>query len=253
MMMRQIKAGLLEVRQYATRDEMGAAVAGDVTRAIGEVLGRKAECNVIFAAAPSQNELLRELAADSGVAWDRVNAFHMDEYIGLAADAPQGFGNFLRDRLFGKLPFKSVYYLDGGAEPARECERYTELLKAHKADIVCAGIGENCHLAFNDPPANFEDKLLVKVVDLDETCRMQQVNDGCFASLDLVPKQALTLTVPVLTDVRYIFATVPSPTKARAVYNTVHQPVSGQYPSTILKNHPNAKLYIDLDSGSLLN
>lgn len=232
---------------------MGKTVAADVTAVISEVLSRREECNIIFAAAPSQNELLSNLAYSGGIDWDRINAFHMDEYIGLDSDAPQGFGNFLAERLFGKVPFKNVYRLNGNTAPARECARYEELLNKYKADIVCGGIGENCHIAFNDPHvADFNDKTFVKIVDLDEKCRTQQVNDGCFANIADVPRQALTLTIPVLINAEYFFCTVPAATKAQAVYNTVNQPISEQYPSTILRNHLNAKMYVDADSGKLI-
>lgn len=146
----------------------------------------------------------------------------MDEYIGLAADAPQGFGNFLRGRLFGRLPFGQVFYLDGqAADPQAECARYSALLAEYPVDIVCLGIGENGHIAFNDPHvARFDDPVRVKVVDLDDKCRRQQVHDGCFASLGQVPTHALTLTIPALTAASGMYCIVPAQTKARAVHDT---------------------------------
>ena len=252
-MIKNFKTGELSVNVFGTREEMGKAVANDVANAISEVLSQQEECNIIFAAAPSQNELLSNLAASDKIEWNRINAFHMDEYVGLEASAPQGFGNFLRDRLFGKLNFKTVNYLDGNTDPQQECMRYEELLKKNKINIVCGGIGENCHIAFNDPHvADFNDKASVKIVDLDEKCRTQQVNDGCFEMIDEVPRHALSLTIPVLVNVDYFFCTVPAATKAQAVYNTVNEPISEQYPSTILRNHPNAKMYVDSDSGKLV-
>ncbi|MCL2820943.1 MAG: glucosamine-6-phosphate deaminase [Oscillospiraceae bacterium] len=252
-MIKQIEAGLLLVNVYGSRGEMGEAVTADVISAIGEVLAKQEECNIIFAAAPSQNELLSGLASGSGIDWSRINAFHMDEYIGLHETAPQRFGNFLKSRLFDKAGFLSVNYIDGNNDPDFECKRYGDLLKKHKIDIVCGGIGENCHIAFNDPHvADFNDNALIKTVDLDEKCRTQQVNDGCFDAIDDVPKQALTVTIPVLLSAKYFFCTVPAVTKAKAVYNTVNQPISEQYPSTILRNHPNTKMYTDTDSASLI-
>ncbi|RZJ88243.1 MAG: glucosamine-6-phosphate deaminase, partial [Chryseobacterium sp.] len=178
-----------------------------------------------------------------------------DEYIGLAADAPQGFGNFLRHRLFDKFNFKSVNYLNGNADDiSAECERYTTLLTQNKVDIVCMGIGENGHLAFNDPPvADFEDKDTVKVVKLDEVCRQQQVNDGCFATLDEVPRRALTLTIPALLSAIYINCVVPGPTKAIAVANTLNSQISTENPATILRKHVKTVLFLDGDSSKLLN
>ena len=183
----------------------------------------------------------------------KIDAFHMDEYIGLPADAPQGFGNFLRDRLFNLAPFRSVTYLNGlAADPEEECRRYGELLKGG-VDIVCMGNGENGHIAFNDPAfAEFDDKKAVKIVELDPVCRMQQVHDGCFASLDQVPTHALTLTIPTLTRVGVIFCMVPAASKANAVKACVEGPVTEACPASILRTCPGAKLYLDPDSASLL-
>ena len=252
-MNKEVRADHLLIKIHNSRNEMGKAVAADVISAINEVLSNQKICSIIFAAAPSQNELLEGLVSSSGVEWNKVNAFHMDEYIGLDKDAKQGFGNFLKNRLFNKVNFNKVDFINGNADPAFECKRYEKLLKANTIDIVCCGIGENCHLAFNDPHvADFNDKNMVKIVDLDEKCRMQQVNDGCFSLIDDVPKQALTLTIPVLFNAKRIFCTVPAATKAQAVYNTVNQTVSEQYPSTILRNHPNATMYVDKDSAERL-
>jgi glucosamine-6-phosphate deaminase len=176
----------------------------------------------------------------------------MDEYIGLSSDAPQGFGNFLKNRFFDKLPFKSVNYIDSSAtDSEKECERYAQLLRDKPTDIVCMGIGENGHIAFNDPHvALFNDEKLVKIVDLDQACRAQQVNDGCFANIDEVPTHAITLTIPALTNAPYIACVAPAKTKADAVYNTVYGEISEKCPASILRKHKNATLYTDSDSGS---
>lgn len=244
----------LDVRVYETRKEMGGAASEKFAKEVNELLLNKDEINVIFAAAPSQNEFLEALYYES-LDWSRINAFHMDEYIGLPAEAPQGFGNFLKHRLFDKFNFKSVNYLNGNADDIEaECARYTNLLHQHQIDIVCMGIGENGHLAFNDPPvADFEDKHTVKVVELDEVCRQQQVNDGCFATLDEVPTKALTLTIPTLLSAKYINCVVPGPTKAEAVKHTLNSEISTENPATILRKHPKAVLYLDRDSSKLLN
>ena len=209
---------------------------------------------MIFAAAPSQNEVLAELASDAQIPWNKVNAFHMDEYIGLSSDAPQGFGNFLKSHIFGLVDFKSVNYIDISAvEAERECARYAELLKKYPTDIVVMGIGENGHIAFNDPPvANFNDPQAVKPVALDEICRNQQVNDGCFATIDDVPTTAITLTVPTLFAGEHLFCIVPAKTKARAVRATLCDEISEKCPATILRRHKSAILYLDGDSSSLL-
>ena len=185
-----------------------------------------------------------------------MNAFHMDEYIGLAPDAPQGFANFLRAAIFTKVPFRSVNCLDGTAasrDPAAECARYSQLLRRFPVDITCMGIGENGHIAFNDPPvADFDDPALVKPVALDEICRNQQVHDGCFATLDDVPTHALTLTVPALMHAAQVFCVVPAATKARAVRDTLLGDIRTACPASILRRHPAATLYLDADSASLL-
>lgn len=245
----------LTVKIFNTRDEMGMQAATEVAACIKKLLSEKEEINMIFAAAPSQNDMLNHICSDPEIEWERINAFHMDEYVGLDKDAPQGFGNFLNDRIFSKKPFKSVNFIRCDApDPEAECERYSALLKANPTDIVCMGIGENGHIAFNDPHvAEFEDKKIVKTVELDEVCRMQQVNDGCFEKLSDVPKQALTLTIPTLTSGKYLFCVVPAPTKANAVKNTVEGEITPDCPASILRKHDNAILYCDSDSAALLN
>lgn len=242
----------LNVQVYQTREEMGRAAAEEAAAAIRAAIAAKGEINMIFAAAPSQNEFLAHLIADKSIDFTKINAFHMDEYIGLPADAPQGFGNFLRERLFDRVPFKTVNTIDStAADPEAECRRYAALLQAHPCDIVCMGIGENGHIAFNDPHvADFGDKAAVKVVALDETCRQQQVNDGCFARLDDVPTHALTLTIPTLTAPEAVFCIVPAKTKANAVYAALRGGITEACPASILRRHANATLYCDADSAA---
>lgn len=255
-MTRNLTVQNLCVKIHDTRLEMGIVAADDIAKAIRNVLAHKAECNIIFAAAPSQNEMLAALIEQPGIEWNRVNAFHMDEYIGLAPDAPQGFANFLRAAIFDKVPFRSVNCLDGVAatnDTAAECARYAALLDSKLVDITCMGIGENGHIAFNDPPvADFDDPELVKPVALDEICRNQQVHDGCFATLDDVPTHALTLTVPALMRAAQVFCVVPAQTKAHAVYDTLLGKISTACPASILRRHSEATLYLDMDSASLL-
>lgn len=252
--MKTFDKDLLKVNIYSSREEMGEAAAADVKAAILRALSEKETINMIFAAAPSQNEVLANLANDMEIPWGRVNAFHMDEYIGLDKNAPQGFGNFLRDHIFGIAPFKSVNYIRIDAPDAEaECERYSALLRENPVDIVVLGIGENGHIAFNDPPfADFSDPKLVKPVKLDEVCRNQQVNDGCFASIDEVPTHALTLTVPALMSGKELYCIVPAKTKANAVYAAVNGEISEICPASVLRTHKNATLYLDPDSASLL-
>ena len=252
--MKSFMVDKLEVRAYENRTLMGEAAARDISAKIRELLRERDEINMIFAAAPSQNDVLLALVNDKDIDWTRVNAFHMDEYVGLAADAPQGFGNFLSEHIFSRVPFKSISYINCAAsDPEAECERYTELLKANPTDIVVMGIGENGHIAFNDPwVADFNDKKWVKVVPLDEVCRNQQVNDGCFASVDLVPTHAITLTVPTLVRAPWLFCIVPAATKANAVKRTLTGEINEDCPATILRERDNSILYLDEKSSALI-
>ena len=252
--MKTMKKDNLDVKIFETRKEMGDVAARDIHDKIVELLSKKDEINMIFAAAPSQNDVLASLIACDDIEWNRINAYHMDEYIGLDRNAPQGFGNFLVDHIFGKVPFKSINLIDCTAtDPEAECERYGKLLTENPTDIVVMGIGENGHIAFNDPPvADFNDPKVVKPVKLDEICRNQQVNDGCFASIDLVPTHAITLTCPTLMKAPFAFCIVPAKTKANAVKRTLEGDISTECPATTLRNHPNAILYLDADSSALL-
>lgn len=253
MLTKTFKADKLSVNVYDTRKNMGAAAAADIAACIKDLLSRKQEIYMIFAAAPSQNEMLEALVADKDIQWSRVHALHMDEYVNLPADAPQGFGNFLRRAIFDRVPFASVNLIGTDADSEATCRRYDALLAENKVDIVCMGIGENGHIAFNDPHvADFNDPCRIKKVDLDQKCRQQQVNDGCFETIDQVPTHALTLTIPTLYNVENIFCVVPAATKAEAVKNTVTGPVSELCPASILRTHDKAVLYTDSDSAALL-
>ena len=252
--MKTFKQDKLTVKAFENRTLMGEAAANDIAAKIKELLSKKEEINMIFAAAPSQNDVLLSLVNDKEIEWNRINAYHMDEYVGLSADAPQGFGNFLKAHIFGLAPFKSVNYIDCTAkDPEAECRRYSKLLNDNLTDIVVMGIGENGHIAFNDPGvADFNDKETVKVVELDEVCRQQQVNDGCFKALSDVPTHALTLTVPTLVRAPYLFCIVPAPTKAKAVKETLTGKIDEHCPASILRTQDNAILYLDADSSALL-
>lgn len=252
--MKTLTRDKLKIEIFDNRDLMGKKVAEDVANKINELLCSKEYINMIFAAAPSQLDMISHLLKQN-VEWGRINAFHMDEYVGLEKDAPQGFGNFLAKYLFDKVPFRSVNYINGQTESIEEeCERYGDLLKKYPTDIVCLGIGENGHIAFNDPDeADFNDGAIIKSVKLDDICRQQQVNDGCFNSINEVPKTALTLTVPTLFAGTYLFCTVPAPTKANAVkevYTT--DKIDEHCPATIMRKHSNAIMYCDKDSGKFL-
>jgi glucosamine-6-phosphate deaminase len=244
----------LEALRFGTRESMGRAAARAVADLIIETAARKSEVNMIFAAAPSQNELLESLLAIPEIPWNRVVAMHMDEYIGLPEEAPQRFARYLDQHLFNKAPFKEVHRLDSAAsEPSEECRRYARILERHPVDIVCMGVGENGHIAFNDPPvADFQDPELVKIVVLERACREQQVHDKCFERLADVPERAMTLTVPALFRSAHLVCVVPGPLKAEAVRRMLRGPVETACPASILRTHRHARLYLDADSASKL-
>lgn len=243
----------LRVNIYPNRAKMGKDAAKDIASCFKSLLKKKKSINVIFAAAPSQNDVLLSLVKDKSIPWNKINAFHMDEYICLSKDAPQCFKNFLNAHLFSLVPFKSVNVLNSEANPKAEIKRYSKLLKNHPADIVVLGIGENGHIAFNDPPvADFKDKAMIKIVKLDKVCRKQQVNDGCFKRIKDVPTHALTLTVPTLFNAKYLFCIVPAISKAHAVHETLNGTIDEHCPASILRKHNNAILYLDEKSSSLL-
>ena len=241
----------LQVQIYDNSEEMGLQAANLTADLIRRLLETKENVNMIFAAAPSQNSMLYHLVQQRNIDWTRINAFHMDEYIGLPENAEQSFGNYLKTHIFSFLPFKSINYLSGNASDLdSECQRYSELLSYYPVDIVCLGIGENGHIAFNDPwNADFADSKTVKIVVLDPVCRQQQVNDGCFAKLDDVPEKALTLTIPALVKASHMICCVPHLNKRLAVKRTIFDEISVQTPATVLRNHDSAVLFCDRESG----
>ena len=240
----------LQVYVYENNEEMGAGAAKRTGEYIRALLKEKESINMIFAAAPSQNTMLNNLILEEGIDWTRIHAFHMDEYIGLPSDAEQSFGRYLKEHIFDRVPFSSVNLLCGTADPDEECLRYSALLEKNPVDIVCLGIGENAHIAFNDPwVADFDDPKLVKVVPLDPVCRLQQVHDGCFKDLESVPEKALTLTIPALTNAKHMVCCVPHATKRQAVKNTVFGDITVDIPATIMRKHDCAVMFCDRNSG----
>lgn len=243
----------MNVKVYSEREFMGSSAAKEAIECLKELLDKKEEVNVIFAAAPSQSEFLLELTKEKSINWTRVNAMHLDEYIGLEKDSKQRFVYFLNENVFNKAPFKNVYAMDFAKGVKEELSRYETILKNNPIDVAFIGIGENGHIAFNDPGvADFQDKLLIKEVVLDEACRQQQVNDKCFDSLEEVPKTAATVTVPLIMSAKRIFCMVPATTKANAVKRTIDGDISEDCPSTILRSHDNATLYLDSDSAKYI-
>ncbi len=252
--LRRLAVDSLQVEVFPSRQMMGQAAAADAAARITELLKEQERVRMVFAAAPSQNEFLAALVTYNQLEWQRVEAFHMDEYLGLLAGAPQSFGCFLNERLFTRLPFGRIEYIDAASPDSEtECRRYAALLAERPIDIVCAGIGENGHMAFNDPAvADFNDQAAVKVVAMDDICRQQQVNDGAFPNIDAVPMQAITLTMPTLMSARYLLCIVPGPTKTQAVYHTLSDEITTHCPATIMRNHQTAILYLDSVSAALI-
>jgi glucosamine-6-phosphate deaminase len=244
----------LRVQIYRDRQALGSAAAQDVTTEMRRELGRTSTLRMMFAAAPSQSEFLRALRQAADLDWSRVTVFQLDEYLGLPPDALQSFGRFLRDSLFERVRPGTIHLIDGAKSASMEAERYADLLAAAPIDLVCLGIGENGHLAFNDPPhASFDDPAAVKVVALELASRQQQVNDGCFPSLDSVPTHALTVTIPTIMSGRRLFCVVPGQAKAEAVRNALSGVISPACPASILRRHARCTLYLDVDSSRLLN
>ena len=233
-----------------SRAAMAARAAADIAQEIRACLLKQPGVRMIFAAAPSQSEMLAALCEENGVDWSRITAFHMDEYLGLHPDATQCFGGWLRRTIFDHLNFAAVHLIEPGNDPVEAAASYAAKLNAAPIDIVCCGIGVNGHLAFNDPPADFDDPLTMKIVELDALCRQQQVEDGCFATLSEVPTRALTLTVPALLAAHAIFCTVPGSSKREAVRRAVNDPIGPACPATALRRHPRSTLYLDPGSAA---
>jgi len=242
------------VQVYPDRGAMGRAAAAHAAALLRGALSGQARARVVLASAPSQVEFLAAFAAAPGIDWARVTGFHMDEYLGMPRTAPQSFGRFIREHLFDRVGLGRAEYLDGTADPGAECRRYAALLAEAPVDLVCLGVGENGHIAFNDPPvADFADPARVKVVDLDERCRRQQVRDGCFPGLDQVPRQALTMTVPALMAGLSLCVVVPAASKAEAIAAALTGPVTTSCPASVLRTHPRAALFLDPDSSRLVS
>jgi glucosamine-6-phosphate deaminase len=252
---RNFRADNLNVYVFESRNQMGQAAASVVAAEIRRAIQERGRAVVILASAPSQNEFLANLAGAPDIDWSRVTAFHLDEYLGMDDKAPQSFRRFLIDRLVDKVPLGEFHGLRGdAADGAVEAKRYAQLLQENPPDFAVLGIGENGHLAFIDPPfCDFNDREAVKVVQLDGVCRNQQVNDGAFASLDEVPRDALSLTIPTLMARPKLFAIVPGPAKRQAIKATVEGPISTSCPASILRTHQDAHLFIDKDSAEFLN
>ena len=244
---RAFHRGRLAVEVHADRASLGVAAARVVAAHLHEAIATQGRAAAIFASAPSQNEFLAALRAEPGLEWKRITAFHLDEYIGVGPEHPASFRRFLLDRLFSHVQLGAFHGLDGrAADPVAECRRYAALLRQEAPSLAILGIGENGHLAFIDPPlCDFADPSDVRVVELDEPCRRQQVNDGGFPRLEDVPPTALSLTIPRLLAVPRAVAIVPGPAKRAAIAAALDGPATPACPASILRRHPHATLFLD--------
>ena len=237
----------LAVEVFPDPVALGAAAAAAAADSLRRTIEERGTARLILAAAPSQTQTLAALSVAEGIDWSKVQAFHMDEYVGLPVDAEQRFGLWLRRHFTTPAPL-TVFDPEGGADPEAEAARYAGLVSAEPIDVVLAGIGVNGHLAFNDPPADFGTTDIVQVVALDQTSRRQQVDEGLFARLDDVPTHAWTLTVPCLLSAREIFCMVSGVAKRDAVRRTLRGPVDPDVPASVLRTHSRARLFVDREA-----
>jgi glucosamine-6-phosphate deaminase len=251
---RELRVDALTVRVGADRDEMARDAAAEAAAALRDAIDARGEANVMLATGNSQLAFLAELVQMPDVAWERVRGFHMDEYVGLAPTHTASFQRYMRERVASQLPVKEFHYLSGDAsDPEAEAVRYEGLLRAHPLDLCCAGIGENGHLAFNDPPvADFDDPRAVKIVALEAASRLQQVGEGHFATIDEVPTHAITVTIPALLAAGRVLVIVPEARKATPVHAALYGPITTACPASILRRQANAILYLDPESSALL-
>jgi glucosamine-6-phosphate deaminase len=244
----------MDVKIMPDKPQMGKAAAAAGAEHIRRAIAERGDANIIVATGASQFEMLGELVQQPGINWNRVTGFHLDEYVGLPINHPASFRGYLWQRFVSKLPLplQAFHFLDGEEHPRAECLRVAEIIRRHPIDVAFVGIGENGHLAFNDPPADFETEEPYLVVQLDDACRRQQLGEGWFPTFDDVPKQAISMSVRQIMKSRAIICTVPDERKAEAVRSAVEGPVTPQVPASILQRHERCTLYLDKPAASLL-
>lgn len=239
---------------YNTKQEMGAAAAAHAAEIIKKAIHNKGRANIILATGTSQFETIKSLT-NSGSDFSRVTMFHLDEYIGLPADHPASFRKYLKERFVDKVPaLKAVHFVEGDAEnPQQECRRLGDIITQHPIGVALIGIGENGHLAFNDPPADFKTEQPYIIVELDEKCRAQQLGEGWFETLEQVPRRAISMSIRQIMKSACLIVSVPEKRKAEAVKNTLEGKVTNTCPASILQTHPNCKIFLDAEAASLLS
>lgn len=244
----------MQIHISSTREANGAKAAALGAERIRSVIRERGEANVIVATGASQFEMLSALLEEKDIAWNKVTFFHLDEYVGLPVTHPASFRKYLWERFQQKLPVpaRAFHYVAGDLDPAGECARLGRLITEHPIDVCFAGIGENSHLAFNDPPADFDTEVPYLVVNLDDACRKQQFGEGWFPTLEDVPKQAISMSIRQIMKAKCIIITAPDERKAVAVRDSVEGPVTNLVPSSILQQHADTSLFLDAASASLL-
>ena len=245
---------LLDVCIFESKESLGKEAAREAAVLIRKAIEQRGSARLLFSAANSQLPMIENLTANADINWSCVEVFHVDEYVGLTTTHAASFGGWLKRHVVDRVHPMRPHYLAGDAQDLdKECQRYADLLQQKPIDISFLGIGENGHIGFNDPhEADFSDSQAVKVVTLDERCRLQQVGEGHWPSLSSVPKQGVTTTCPALVNASHIICCVPGANKSEAVRNALEGPISTSCPATIIRAHPDAKLYLDLQSASLL-
>jgi glucosamine-6-phosphate deaminase len=234
--------------------ELGKLAGKEGSTLIREAIQKQGHANIILATGTSQFETLNQLLAEKDIDWSNVTIFHLDEYLGLPITHPASFRNYLMARFFNHLPQLKAYFLiDGEVDPTAECARLGDLISKHPIDVAFVGIGENGHLAFNDPPADFDTEHPYIVVDLDHACRMQQFGEGWFPDLEAVPKQAISMSIRQIMKSKAIICSVPDTRKAMAIKNCLDGPITQDHPASILQSHPHYQLFLDEGSSSLLS
>ena len=243
----------MNIFKAPTKQETSEAAAHVASRKLREAIDANGQASFIVATGASQFDFLAALTVDAAIDWDNTTMFHLDEYIGIPETHPASFRKYLRERLVDIVHPGTVHFLNGEAgEPQAECDRLNRIIAQHQIDVAFVGIGENGHLAFNDPPADFETDDPYILVELDEACRLQQVGEGWFTGLDAVPSQAISMSIRQIMKAQTIICTVPDERKAEAVRNCLHGEITPMHPASILQTHPDCTVFLDAGSASLL-
>lgn len=244
----------MNIHIFSDTQKLGKAAGAAAATIIKETIAQKGSANIILATGTSQFETIKQLIAEDGIDWSAVTMFHLDEYIGLPITHKASFRKYLKERFLDQVPsLKAAYLINGETDPQAETERLGQLIQQHPIDVALVGIGENGHLAFNDPPADFDTEKPYLVVNLDGPCRAQQYNEGWFASVDDVPLQAISMSVRQIMKSAHIICSVPDARKAQAVKDSLEQTVSNLHPASILQQHPDCSFFLDQESAKLLS